>query len=54
MTEKLLLMSCKQGPRNAQLSWIYEKPRRQGDQQQHITNSLSNHSNIADTIKYMN
>ena len=35
-------MSCKQGPRNALLSWIYKKSGKQGDQQQHITTSLSN------------
>ena len=40
--EKLALMSCKQGPRNALLSWIYNEPRKQGGQQQHITTSLSN------------
>jgi hypothetical protein len=41
--EKLALMSCKRGgPRNALLSWIYKKSRKQGGQQQHIKTSLSN------------
>ena len=40
--EKLSLMSCKRGPRNALLSWIYKEPRKHGGQQQHITTSLSN------------
>ena len=40
--EKLALMSCKRGPRNVLLSWIYKKARRQGGQQQHISTSLSN------------
>ena len=40
--KKLALMSCKRGPRNALLSWIYNKPRKHGGQQQHITTSLSN------------
>ena len=40
--EKLALMSCKRGPRNALLSWIYNEPRAQGGQQQHIATSLSN------------
>ena len=35
-------MSCKRGPQKALLSWIYNKPRKQGSQQQHITTSLSN------------
>ena len=34
-------MSCKRGPQNVLLSWIYNKPRKHGDQQ-HITTSLSN------------
>ena len=38
--EKLALMSCKRGPRNTLLSWIYKKPRKQGGQQQHITTNL--------------
>ena len=40
--EKLALWSCKRGPQNASLSWIYNEPRKQGGQQQHITTSLSN------------
>ena len=40
--EKLALMSCKRGPRNALLSWIYNEPRKQGGQQQRIKTSLSN------------
>ena len=40
--EKLSLMSCKQGPRNILLSWIYKKSRKQGGQQQQISTSLSN------------
>ena len=40
--EKLALMSCKRGPRNVLLSWIYKKARKQGLQQQHISTSLSN------------
>ena len=40
--EKLALMSCKRGPRNTLLSWIYKKARKQGGQQQHISTSLSN------------
>ena len=35
-------MNCKWGPRNALLSWIYKKPRKQGGYQQHITTILSN------------
>ena len=35
-------MSCKQGPQKALLSWIDNKPRKKGGQQQHITTSLSN------------
>ena len=40
--KKLALMSCKQGPRKALLSWIYNESRKQGGQQQHITTSLIN------------
>ena len=35
-------MSCKRGPRNALLLWIYNEPRAQGGQQQHITINWSN------------
>ena len=42
MSRKIALMSCKRGPRNTLLSWIYNEPRAQGGQQQHITTSLSN------------
>ena len=42
MAGKLALMSCKRGPRNVLLSWIYKKARKQGGQQQHIKTSLSN------------
>ena len=39
--EKLALMGCNRGPKNALRSWIYNKPRKQGGQQQHIRTSLS-------------
>ena len=34
-------MNDNRGPRNALRSWIYNKSRKQGDQQQHIRTSLS-------------
>ena len=39
--EKLALMSCNRGPKNALCSCIYNKSRKQGVQQQHIRTSLS-------------
>ena len=39
--EKLAHMNDKRGPKNALRSWIYNEPRKQGGQQQHIRTSLS-------------
>ena len=39
--EKLALMKDNRGPKNALRSWIYNKSRKQGGQQQHIRTSLS-------------
>ena len=39
--EKLAHMNDKRGPKNALCSWIYNEPRKQGGQQQHIRTSLS-------------
>ena len=39
--EKLARMDDNRGPRNALRSWIYNKSRKQGGQQQHIRTSLS-------------
>ena len=50
--EKLALMSCKRGPRNALLSWIYNEPRKHGGQQQHIITSLSN--TLIDSLHFKN
>ena len=50
--KKLALMSCKRGPRNALLSWIYNESRKQGDQQQHIKISLSNTLIAIDSLHF--
>ena len=42
MAGKLKRISCEQGPQNALFSLIYNEPRKDGGQQQHITTSLSN------------
>ena len=39
--EKLVLMNDNRRPKNALCSWIYNKSRKQGGQQQHIRTSLS-------------
>ena len=39
--EKLAQTNCNRGPKNALRSWIYNKSRKQGGQQQHIRISLS-------------
>ena len=39
--EKLARMNDNRGPRNALRSWIFNEPRKQGGQQQHIRTSLS-------------
>ena len=41
MTEKLALMDDNRGPKNTLCSWIYNKSRKQGDQQQNIKTSSS-------------
>ena len=50
--KKLALMSCKRGPQNALLSWIYNKPRKHRGKQQHITTSLSN--TLIDSLHFEN
>ena len=50
MAGKLALMKENRGPRNALRSWIYNEPRKQGSQQQHIRNSLS--ITLADSLLF--
>ena len=48
--EKLALMNDNRGPKNALRSWIYNEPRKQGGQQQHIKSSLS--TTITDSLHF--